>query len=102
LLFASRARTRTCLSVTGDDRRPSTRHGLEAVDDRLDAGAAGDGEPRRRGTIEHPGPPRGVPADPRTTAVADVAVRWGFVHSARFVQRYRGAFGERPEETLLR
>lgn len=41
-------------------------------------------------------------ADPAETDVAAVATRWGFISPARFVQRYRQAFAEHPDETLLR
>jgi AraC-like DNA-binding protein len=42
-------------------------------------------------------------ADPAgTTSVAEVAHRWGFAHLARFAERYRLAYGEKPSETLRR
>lgn len=42
-------------------------------------------------------------ADPDGTAtVAEVAHRWGFAHLARFAERYRQAYGEKPSETLRR
>jgi AraC-like DNA-binding protein len=40
-------------------------------------------------------------ADPSTADVAAVAVRWGFADTAGFVRRYRRAFAEHPDETLL-
>ena len=39
-------------------------------------------------------------ADPTTTTVADVAVRWGFTHLGRFAAAYRDEFGETPATTL--
>lgn len=41
-------------------------------------------------------------AAPETTTVAEVALRWGFVDTARFTRRYTGRFGETPEDTLRR
>ncbi|MFI8961603.1 helix-turn-helix domain-containing protein [Streptomyces sp. NPDC053493] len=41
-------------------------------------------------------------ADPRTTTVTEVAVRWGFAHQGRFAAAYRRAYGEAPSETLRR
>ena len=42
-------------------------------------------------------------ADPSGTAsVAEIAHRWGFAHLARFADRYRQAYGEKPSETLRR
>jgi AraC-like DNA-binding protein len=35
-------------------------------------------------------------------SVAAIARRWGFAHLARFAERYRGAYGEKPSETLRR
>lgn len=39
-------------------------------------------------------------ADPTTTAVADVATRWGFHHLGRFAGSYASTFGELPSITL--
>lgn len=39
-------------------------------------------------------------ADPRTTRVTDVAMRWGFFHQSRFAQQYREQFQELPSATL--
>jgi AraC family ethanolamine operon transcriptional activator len=39
-------------------------------------------------------------ADPATTRVTDVAMRWGFWQLGRFATEYRALFGERPSETL--
>ncbi|GAA2227232.1 hypothetical protein GCM10010413_23460 [Promicromonospora sukumoe] len=41
-------------------------------------------------------------ADPHATTVAAVARRWGFIHLGHFATAYRGAYDERPTETLLR
>ena len=42
-------------------------------------------------------------ADPAGGAsVAEIAHRWGFAHLARFAERYRQAYGEKPSETLRR
>ena len=42
-------------------------------------------------------------ADPMGPAtVAEIAHRWGFAHLARFAERYRQAYGEKPSETLRR
>ena len=42
-------------------------------------------------------------ADPTGPAsVAEIAHRWGFAHLARFADRYRQAYGEKPSETLRR
>jgi len=41
-------------------------------------------------------------ADPGTTRVTDVAMRWGFRQLGRFAADYRALFGERPSETLAR
>jgi AraC family ethanolamine operon transcriptional activator len=41
-------------------------------------------------------------ADPKTTRVTDVAMRWGFWQLGRFATEYRALFGERPSETLTR
>ena len=41
-------------------------------------------------------------ADPETTRVTDVAMRWGFWQLGRFAVEYRALFGERPSETLGR
>jgi AraC-like DNA-binding protein len=38
--------------------------------------------------------------DPETTAVADVARRWGFTHMGRFSSTYAAQFGEYPRQTL--
>jgi AraC-like DNA-binding protein len=32
--------------------------------------------------------------------VADVAMRWGLVHTGKFAAAYRRAYGESPSETL--
>ena len=40
-------------------------------------------------------------AEPGTTRVTDVALRWGFWQLGRFATEYRTLFGERPSETLL-
>jgi AraC-like DNA-binding protein len=39
-------------------------------------------------------------ADPASTTVTEVAVRYGFYHTGRFAGAYRAAFGESPSETL--
>jgi AraC-like DNA-binding protein len=39
-------------------------------------------------------------ADPATTNVTDVALRWGMTHLGRFAQAYREEFGEAPSATL--
>lgn len=42
-------------------------------------------------------------ADPGGSAtVAEIARHWGFAHLARFAERYRGAYGEKPSATLRR
>jgi len=41
-------------------------------------------------------------ADPRSTRVTDVAMRWGFFHQSRFAQQYRRQFDELPSATLHR
>ena len=41
-------------------------------------------------------------ADPATTTVTDLALKWGFYHLGNFAARYRRKFGERPSETLRR
>lgn len=41
-------------------------------------------------------------ADPGSTTVTAVAMRWGFVHMSRFATAYRAAFGESPSQTLHR
>ncbi|MFJ5837780.1 AraC family transcriptional regulator [Streptomyces shenzhenensis] len=41
-------------------------------------------------------------SDPETTRVADVAMRWGFIHQSRFAQQYRDRFNELPSATLQR
>ena len=43
-----------------------------------------------------------VEADPATTTVTDVAVRWGLLHPGRFSVQYRERFGESPSATLRR
>jgi len=43
-----------------------------------------------------------VAADPYTTAVGDVAARWGFASHSRFTAHYRMAYGTTPSETLQR
>lgn len=43
-----------------------------------------------------------VAADPARASVREVARRWGFSTSARFVQLYREAYGEHPASTLRR
>ncbi len=39
-------------------------------------------------------------ADPETSLVTDIAIKWGFHHLSRFAQDYRNHFGELPSETL--
>ncbi|MBA0127579.1 AraC family transcriptional regulator [Haloechinothrix sp. YIM 98757] len=39
-------------------------------------------------------------ADPATTNVTDIAMRWGFLHAGRFAVQYRERFGTSPSETL--
>lgn len=39
-------------------------------------------------------------ADPTRDTVAAIAMRWGFAHTGRFSQVYRGEFGESPSATL--
>ncbi|AQT81569.1 hypothetical protein B1R94_23410 [Mycolicibacterium litorale] len=39
-------------------------------------------------------------ADPTRDTVAAIALRWGFAHTGRFSQIYRGEFGESPSATL--
>ena len=41
-----------------------------------------------------------IEADPATTTVTDVALRWGFLHQGRFSVTYRNRFGETPSYTL--
>lgn len=41
-------------------------------------------------------------ADPGTSTVRDVALRWGFAHTGRFAQLYTAAYGEQPSHTLRR
>ena len=43
-----------------------------------------------------------VAADPASTTVTDVAVRWGLLHPGRFSLQYRERFGESPSATLRR
>lgn len=39
-------------------------------------------------------------SDSEETSVADVAIRWGFVHQGRFAAYYKAEFGETPSATL--
>ncbi|WP_433300409.1 helix-turn-helix domain-containing protein [Actinoplanes sp. CA-030573] len=39
-------------------------------------------------------------ADPATTTVGEIAVRWGFPDHSRFAQSYRAAYGQPPSRTL--
>jgi AraC-like DNA-binding protein len=39
-------------------------------------------------------------ADPASTSVTEVALRWGVTHTGRFAQEYRAQFGETPSHTL--
>ncbi|MEI5010826.1 helix-turn-helix transcriptional regulator [Streptomyces sp. PmtA] len=39
-------------------------------------------------------------ADPRTTTVTDIALRWGFAHQGRFAAAYRELYGTAPSKTL--
>lgn len=41
-------------------------------------------------------------ADPGSTTVGAVAMRWGFLHMGRFAAAYREAFGQAPSQTLSR
>ncbi|GAA2780868.1 hypothetical protein GCM10010441_02110 [Kitasatospora paracochleata] len=41
-------------------------------------------------------------ADPRTTTVTDIAMRWGFAHPGRFAGLYRDAYRTSPSSTLNR
>lgn len=41
-------------------------------------------------------------ADPGTTSVTEVALKWGFTELGRFARRYRERFGENPADTLRR
>ena len=41
-------------------------------------------------------------ADPRTTKIKDIAVKFGFWHASQFATDYRHLFGELPSETLGR
>ncbi len=43
-----------------------------------------------------------VAADPYSTSVSAVSMRWRFGHSGRFAVRYRERFGESPSTTLQR
>lgn len=43
-----------------------------------------------------------VAADPATSTVTEVAVRWGLLHPGRFSVQYRERFGESPSTTLRR
>ena len=41
--------------------------------------------------------------DPANQApIAEIALRWGFVHMGMFAARYRQRYGERPSDTRLR
>jgi transcriptional regulator GlxA family with amidase domain len=39
-------------------------------------------------------------ANPASTTVTEIAIRWGFLHAGRFSARYRKRFGESPSVTL--
>lgn len=39
-------------------------------------------------------------SDSEETSVADVAMRWGFIHQGRFAAYYKAEFGETPSATL--
>ncbi|HEY9130099.1 MAG TPA: helix-turn-helix domain-containing protein, partial [Sulfurovum sp.] len=39
-------------------------------------------------------------ADPTTTNVSDIALKWGFLHFSRFAKEYKSLFGVLPSETL--
>ncbi|MFG2819644.1 helix-turn-helix domain-containing protein [Kitasatospora sp. NPDC048365] len=39
-------------------------------------------------------------ADPRTTTVTEIAVRWGFAHPGHFAAHYRDAYRTSPSTTL--
>jgi AraC-like DNA-binding protein len=41
-------------------------------------------------------------ADPGTTTVTEIALRWGFTHAGRFADRHRLTYGESPTDTLRR
>ena len=41
-------------------------------------------------------------SDPQQVRVADIAMRWGFLHQSRFAQQYRDRFRELPSMTLHR
>ena len=41
-------------------------------------------------------------SDPQQVRVADIAMRWGFLHQSRFAQQYRDRFRELPSVTLHR
>ncbi|MFF3006769.1 helix-turn-helix transcriptional regulator [Kitasatospora sp. NPDC057940] len=41
-------------------------------------------------------------ADPRTTTVTQIAMRWGFAHPGHFAAHYRDAYGTAPNTTLQR
>ncbi|MCX5044152.1 AraC family transcriptional regulator [Aldersonia sp. NBC_00410] len=41
-------------------------------------------------------------ADPGTTTVTDIAMRWGITHTGRFAAAYRRRFGVAPSDTLRR
>ncbi|MDF3280786.1 AraC family transcriptional regulator [Gordonia sp. N1V] len=43
-----------------------------------------------------------IDADATRATVADIALRWGFVHLGRFAATYRAAYGESPATTLRR
>ena len=41
-------------------------------------------------------------ADPKTTNVSDIALKWGFLHFSRFSKEYKSLFGVLPSETLMK
>jgi AraC-like DNA-binding protein len=41
-------------------------------------------------------------ADPKTTSVSDIALKWGFLHFSRFAKEYKSLFGVSPSETLIK
>jgi len=41
-------------------------------------------------------------SDPRSTTIADTAMRYGFWELGRFAKSYRAMFGERPSQTLAK